>query len=101
MNKPIRIIKNGKWTFIDNTLEAFQAAVGGYIETLTIFDGIVLVCDEEGTLKGRAPSCNVCGLDIVGDWLLCGADGSDFTDLNPNAWKSLRGLGVIKPVKAV
>lgn len=101
MNKIIRVIKNGKWTMIENTLEAFQEAVGGYIETITIFDGIVLVCDEEGTLKGLTPSCNVLGCEIVGDWLLCGAEEDEFTDLREKDWKIMRGMGIIKPARAV
>lgn len=101
MNKLIRVIKNGKWTAIKNTLEAFQEAVGGYIETITIFDGIVLVCDEEGALKGRTPSCNVLGCEIVGDWLLVGADEDEFTDLMEKDWKTMRTLGIIKPARAV
>lgn len=36
---------------IDNTLEALQEAVGGYIETVHINDRLVLVCNEEGKLK--------------------------------------------------
>lgn len=98
-NNMIRVIRNGKWTAIENTLEAFQEAVGGYIQAVTLFQGIVLVCDEEGVLKGRAPSCTVFDSPIVGDWLLCGADGSEFTDLRPADWKALRGLGLIKPIK--
>ena len=36
---------------IDNTLEALQEAVGGYIETIHINDRLVLVCNEEGKLR--------------------------------------------------
>ena len=101
MNKLIRVIKNGKWTAIENTLEAFQEAVGGYIETITIFEGIVLVCDEEGTLKGLTPSCNVLGVEIVGDWLLVGAKEDEFTDLKDTDWRIMVGMGIIKPARAV
>lgn len=97
----IKVIKNGKWTFIENTLEAFQEAVGGFIETITIFEGIVMVVDEEGVLKGKKPSCTLLNYPIVGDWLLVGAQDSDFTDLKEKDWKTMRGLGVIKPAKAV
>ena len=102
MKDLIRVIKNGKWVAIENTLEGLQKEVDGYIETITIFDGIVLICDEEGLLKGKAPSCNVLGCEIVGDWLLVGADSEgEFTDLRFEDWKSIRGLGIIKPAKAV
>lgn len=39
---------------IDNTLEAAQAIVGGYIEIVEVDDGLYMVCDEEGKLKGKA-----------------------------------------------
>ena len=37
---------------IDNTLEALQEFVGGYIEVLYIGNDLCLVCNEEGKLKG-------------------------------------------------
>lgn len=36
---------------IENTLEALQHEVGGYIETLTLTSDLVLIIDEEGCLK--------------------------------------------------
>lgn len=36
---------------IENTLEALQHEVGGYIETLTLTSDLVLIMDEEGCLK--------------------------------------------------
>ena len=39
----------GHFAEIDNTLEAMQEIVGGYIETIT-FPGFVIVCNEEGKL---------------------------------------------------
>ena len=71
---------------VDNTLEALQGAVGGYIETMPIVamdsDGkAVMVMDEEGRLKGKEPNIAVCGVNIVGTVLLCGQDGDEFTDV--------------------
>lgn len=37
-----------KITQIENTLEAFQKIVGGYIETFTIATDCTIVCNEEG-----------------------------------------------------
>ena len=67
---------NGDWSVIEipNTLEALQEAVGGYIEVVHIFSEIVLICDEEGRIKGK--SINPYSNDIRGDFILCGiADG--------------------------
>jgi len=36
---------------IDNTLEALQEFVGGYIEVIYIGNDLCLVCNEEGKLK--------------------------------------------------
>lgn len=38
-------------TVINNELETLQKIVGGYIETITIADNLVIVCNEEGKLK--------------------------------------------------
>jgi len=61
---------------IENTLEALQSAVGGYIETYTIDPerGLVLICDEEGRLNGKQYNIRVDDVDFVGTLLLCGFD---------------------------
>ena len=42
-----------RMTEIENTLEAFQEAVGGYIETVTLErTGLVVIVNEEGKLMG-------------------------------------------------
>lgn len=71
---------------VENTLEALQSAVGGYIETLPIVamdsdEKAVMVMDEEGRLKGKERSITICGTDIVGTVILCGQDGDEFTDV--------------------
>lgn len=75
-------------TNIENSLKNMQRFVGGYIETETILQApeVVLVCDEEGVLKGRAVNPSVP--DIVGDCFLCGVAGEDFADL-PDKWKNI------------
>lgn len=47
-----------------NTLEAFQTAVGGDIETLGLDSGAVLVCNKEGKLMGL-PANRQVGGDIM------------------------------------
>lgn len=69
---------------IENTLEASQEFVGGYIEvvTTTTNDGRVFltICNEEGRLMGLQPNCRIGGISFVGDILICGEDGEDFGD---------------------
>ena len=70
---------------IDNTLEALQAAVGGYIETVKLDDDCTLVNDEEGRLKGKPVNLNASLLAVCrirGDALVCGVDFDRFTDLS-------------------
>lgn len=71
---------------VENTLDALQKAVGGYIETLPIVatdsnEKAVMVMDEEGRLKGKEHNITICGVNIVGTVFLCGQDGDDFTDV--------------------
>lgn len=81
---------------IKNELEALQAEVGGYIETVT-FNWVlerprfvvsvlertrfVVICDEEGRLKGYEPNCRIGGVDFCGPIIICGVDGDEFTDV--------------------
>lgn len=65
---------------IENTLEALQEAVDGYIETVTVATDAVIICDEEGRLKGKEANCTVMGVGFVGTIVFCGTDGEDFTD---------------------
>lgn len=68
-------------TEIDNTLEALQVAVEGYIETVTLCTDCVILCNEEGRLKGLPYNCELLGLPIFGPFLIVGAKGDEFTDL--------------------
>lgn len=70
---------------INNTLEAYQAIVDGYIEMVGIGDDIYMVCDEEGKLKGKAFNFELNGDYIVGDVFFVRVDDEgDFTSLDEN-----------------
>lgn len=66
---------------VPNELHVLQELVGGYIEVLTLFEDLALICDEEGRLKNKPYNCEVCGIDLVGTILLVGVDGEEFTDV--------------------
>ena len=74
----------GHMTHISNTLENLQSIVGGYIETVTLPTGCVLICNEEGKLNGLPKNFRygitipdtICGTVIV-----VGTDGEDFSDV--------------------
>ncbi len=70
---------------IENTLEALQAAVDGYIETVTLIPGkAVMIVNEEGLLRNLPPNpaaSMIAGTKIVGPALIVGVDGDEFTDV--------------------
>lgn len=65
----------------DNTLEAFQEAVGGYIEVVTFAQGCCLICNEEGRLHHLPYNVTFLGHDFVGTVLVVGVKGDEFCSL--------------------
>lgn len=65
---------------VDNTLKALQTEVGGYIETVSIAD-VVIICNEEGRLCGLPYNCRFVGVDFVGTILVVGRDRDEFCDV--------------------
>jgi len=76
---------------VSNSLEALQKNVGGYIEAVTIMEDVVVICNEEGRLKGLPYCCTIAGHDFVGDIIMAGVDGCELADL-PISWKELKVL---------
>ena len=72
---------------IPNSLEACQELVGGYIETVTLAENLILVCNEEGLIHDL-PSNSWLGYDFRGDFFLVGRDEDVFTDV-PEAMRCL------------
>ena len=65
----------------ENTLEAFQKAVGGYIETVTLCTDLVLICNEEGRLLDLPYNTTLCGLPFYGPVLAVGVKGDEFASV--------------------
>ena len=65
---------------VDNTLAALQTEVGGYIETVSIAD-VVIICNEEGRLCGLPYNCRFVGVDFVGTILVVGRSKDEFCDV--------------------
>lgn len=74
---------------IPNTLEALQAAVGGYIEAVTIDTDAAVICNEEGRLQGMPHNVKFLGVDFVGPILIVGVEGEEFTDLKEDGKRFL------------
>jgi hypothetical protein len=77
--------KMARHILVTNTLEVLQEWVDGYLETVTISRDCVVICDEEGRLKGKEYNCTIEGVDFVGDIILAGVKGSEFADTKLNA----------------
>lgn len=69
------------FVYMDNTLEALQSMVGGYIETVTLATDLVLICNEEGFLWGLPDNCQLLGMRLVGTIVLAGVKGEEFADV--------------------
>ena len=78
-------------TWITPSLKNLQAYVGGYIETVTLASDLVIICNEEGRLIGLPYNCNICGVSLVGDIIICGVKGDKFADL-PCSYAELKKL---------
>ena len=70
---------------IPNEMEEFQRLVGGYIETVTLSDKLVLICNEEGRLFGLPYNCTINGIPFVGDIVVAAWAGDDFCDMTTEA----------------
>lgn len=80
------IIKNpGQPAFIrqiDNELSALQDLVGGYIQTVYLPHGVIMIVNEEGKLMGLKPNFRLEHDLIVGTAVFVSADGEEFTGLS-------------------
>ena len=89
----------GHSTWVSNTLENLQKTVGGYIETVTLDNGVVLICNEEGKIRDMPYNFTLRRIHgiipihnpIFGTVIACGSEGDEFADIpiDFNEWKSL------------
>lgn len=85
----------GHVTNISQRLENLQKTVGGYIETVTIAPGLVIICNEDGRSMGLPENCTVTteeiSVDFVGDIIVAGVSGDTFDDvpISLKEWKAM------------
>ena len=96
----------GHVAWISDSLKNLQNTVGGYIETVTLDNGVVLICNEEGRLRNMPYNFTLRFLYyfnpsdavevrphqmIFGTVIACGADGDQLADIpiDFNEWKAL------------
>ena len=82
---------------IKNDLRALQYAVDGYIETVGLKDGAVMIVDEEGLLKDKpynTLASLIAGTCIYGTALIVGRKGDQFDDV-PEIYLPLLSCGEV------
>ena len=66
---------------VANDLKSLQRAVGGHIEAVCMGDDTILVCNEEGKVKGMEGNRHVGNSIIAGPFFIVGEDEDDFRSL--------------------
>lgn len=85
-------IRSMQETTIENTLEALQKAVNGYIEIVPNGDGTVTVCNKYRLIIGMPPNRRAGRKFIFGPFLICGAVGEELRSLTDKELKKYKKL---------
>lgn len=97
MSEMIRVVAkqpgaSPRTMLISNRLESLQNRVGGYIETVSVFRDVVMICNEEGKLKRMVPNF-LYGFDmIVGPVVFAGVDRDKLVSLTPEQTEMVKEL---------
>jgi hypothetical protein len=63
---------------VTDELKALQNIVDGYIEAVMVEEDLVVICDEEGRLKGKPYNCWFDGINFRGTIVVLGSKGENF-----------------------
>lgn len=77
---------------VANRLGALQEAVEGWIECVTLRDGICLIVNEEGKYSNLPVNCRFRGDWIKGNMLFVGSNGEDFCSLTNDQIKEVKKI---------
>ena len=81
----------GRFYEIEDSLEAFQEAIGGYIEAIPVFDDVMIICREGAKNLDLPHNMYILGTNdmgmfayesIKGPLLVCGFKNEAFSDLS-------------------
>lgn len=72
--------ENAEIKTIDNDLRTLQKIVGGYIETVT-YDDCVVICNEDGIMLGMDLNTKFRGVPYLGDIIVAATSGEKFASL--------------------
>ena len=83
---------------IENTLEAMQDFVGGYIEPLNLGNNLIMMFDEEARFKGKQVTTilmtPIMTIEIRGDYFVARQSGSELIGLTDSDIKYLKKKGL-------
>ena len=84
-------------TSLSSELDDMQKTVGGYLEEIKIASDLVILCDEEGKLKGKAYNCTFVSHDFVGTLVFVGVKKDIWADC-PLSYQEFRQVfrGIFK-----
>lgn len=74
---------------IDNTLEALQNIVQGYIEAVQLPGGTVMLINEDGHHTGQAWNFNYMGSPVHGPAIFTGCTGEVLSSITPDELETL------------
>ena len=57
--------KQAEFAFIDGTLESIQEAVDGYFRPVALFDGLVMLCNDDGNILGMQPNFPIQTIGMI------------------------------------
>ena len=90
----------GEVVEVENTLETWNDIVGGWIQTFPLASDMLIICNEEGKLKGLEPNVEIvvgeCSELIVGDFAIVKQGYDDFEGLDDEQIERLRKCGLVK-----
>lgn len=97
MSEMIRVVAkqpgaSPRTMLISNRLESLQNRVGGYIETVSVFRDVVMICNEEGKLKRMAPNFLYGFGMIVGPVVFAGVERDKLVSLKPEQIEMVKEL---------
>lgn len=83
--------KTFRRVMVRNDLKRMQDHVGGNIEAVRLGENLIVICNEEGRIKGLPYNCRLGRIEFVGPILMVGEDGEEFGDLSEDALRFFSG----------
>ena len=70
--------KEAEEFIVADDYKELKSIVGGHLESVTVEEGLVVLCDDEGRLKGKPINCWFDGINFRGTIVVLGSKGENF-----------------------